>query len=411
MKNHYKKDFPLICNLSKMEKPFVYLDSAATSQKPKRVIEAENYWYEHLNANVHGGIYRLAEAATLAFEEVRDKLTHFLHSENRQNIIFTKGTTEGINLVAHSFVANNLKKGDVILLTEMEHHANIVPWQILTKERGLRLRFLPINEDGQLIMKDLAATFNDVKFFSFCHVSNVLGTVNPVKKLVAAAHARNIPVLVDGAQAVSHLPVNLQSLKPDFYVFSGHKMLGPSGIGGLYVNARHFPMMRPYQSGGKMIEEVSFSVPTFMPAPWKFEAGTQPMSQVYALGAAIDYLEAIGVEKISQHVHSLVSMTYDQLSEIPEVMIYGPEPSQRGSVISFNVQDIPSHDLATLLDEHGICIRAGHHCAQPVHGKFHTDGSARVSFHLYNDTHDIDLFLRALKAIIHQWKNFIPKKS
>lgn len=402
-----KNDFPIFQHFPKL----IYLDSAATAQKPRLVIEAEKLWYEQYNANVHRGVYRLAEEATNVFEKSREAIARFIGAVSKQNIIFTKGATEGINLVAYAFARTNLTKGDVILLTEMEHHANLVPWQILAKEKGINLRFWPIDSQGRLVFDDLEKLFAGVSFLSVTHVSNVLGTVNPIKKIIQLAHKQNIPVLVDAAQSAPHLRLNMRSLDPDFLVFSGHKCLGPTGIGVLYVKQSRYAKMQPYQAGGEMIYEVSQHTSSYTTPPWKFEAGTQPLAQVFGLAAAVEYLEKLGMKHVQRHIHDLVTSAYRRLCEIPEVILYGPKNSKsRCGLISFNVKGIHAHDLATFIDQQNIAIRSGHHCAQPLHTQLAIDASARVSFHIYNSQEDVDRFISALVSVIQQWHNSTRKK-
>jgi len=402
-----KKDFPIFHTVYHRGKPLLYLDSAATSQKPKAVIDAISNWYETKNANIYRGVYKLAEQATAEFEAVRIKVANFIKAENSRSIIFTKGTTEGINLVAQAWAKYNLKSGDTILLTEMEHHANIVPWQMLAHEKKLKLRFWPITETGQLANIKTKTWFRGVKLIGLTHVSNVLGTINPVEKIIRAAHRHKIPVLIDAAQSAPHLPLDIKKMQPDFLVFSGHKMLGPTGIGILYISPKHFSEFKPYQGGGEMIASVSFKKTTFKNVPQLLEAGTQPLAEAIGLAAAIDYLTKISLRKVAQHSRVLVNYTYQQLKKIPEVIIYGPEPSQRCGLISFNLKNIHAHDLATELDQQGIAVRAGHHCAEPLHQRLSVKATVRVSFYLYNDLSEVDVFIQTLKTIIKKW----PKHS
>lgn len=395
-----KKNFPIF---SGRFKKMVYLDSAATSQKPQAVIEAELNWYAKYNANVHRGAYKLAEEATILFEKTRGQVATFLGAKNYKSIVFTKGTTEGINLVVGSWARHNLKKGDVILLTEMEHHANMVPWQILAKELGLKIKYWPITETGELVMTDLNELFRQVKFLSLVHISNVLGTINPVAKIITLAHQKNIKVLVDAAQSVAHMPIDVKKMKPDFLVFSAHKMLGPTGIGILYVRPERFGEMQPYQSGGEMIAEVNYKSSTYKKMPWLLEAGTPPLAQVYALGQTIDYLNQIGLKNIWQHISTLTTYAYNQLVKIEGLTIYGPVASKRLGLISFTTSALHAHDLATLLDRKNIAIRAGHHCAMPLHTKLKVAATARISLGIYNSTADIDMVVSEIKAILKKW--------
>lgn len=398
-----KTDFPIFQRAGTAARPLVYLDSAATSQKPAAVIEAEQRWYERQNANINRGAYRLAETATASFEAVRQKVARFIAAPAAKNIIFTKGTTESINLVASAWARPNLKPGDVILLTEMEHHANIVPWQLLAQEKKLQLRFWPIDERGALTSEQPTNRWRQVKLLAITHISNVLGTVNPLEKIIAQAHRHGAAVLVDAAQSAPHLLLNVKKLKPDFLAFSGHKLLGPTGIGVLYVDQKRYPEMRPYQSGGDMVVGVSQHHSTFKPPPHRFEAGTQPLAQVAGLGAAIDYLNQIGMNRIRHHEQQLTRYAYQRLAGLPAVTIYGPAAT-RGALISFNVEGIHAHDLATWLDRSNVAIRAGHHCAQPLHQRLGVTATARISFSIYNNQRDVDRFINALERIIHQWQ-------
>ena len=400
----FKKDFPIFSQHRKL----VYLDSAATSQKPKAVIAAITDWYQNSNANVHRGAYRLAEEATALYEQGRARVANFIKAPEPESIIFTKGTTEAINLVAQSWAKYNLKKGEVILLTEMEHHSNIVPWQLLAQEKGLKLRYWPIDRQGQLTRPD-KNLFGGVKLLALTQISNVLGTINPVAQIIQQAHRRGIKVLVDAAQSAPHLPINVKQIDPDFLAFSSHKMLGPTGLGVLYVKKERLTEMRPYQGGGEMIKEVSRDTATYKAAPWKFEAGTQPLAQVIGLVAAINYLQKIGLKKIWQHDQELTRYAYKKLSQVPGLAHYGPKANQRSSLISFNLSDIHPHDLATWLDQSNLAVRAGHHCTQLLHKKLGLEASVRASFYLYNSKKDVDALVGALKLIQRQWQNSTKK--
>ncbi len=419
--NNIKKDFPLLQEAKVKHKPLVYLDSAATSQKPKQVIQAEKDWYEKYNANIHRGVYELAEQATMKYEIARAKAAKFIGAESNREIVFTRGATEGINLISEAWARHNLNRGDIILLTEMEHHANIVPWQKLAKEKGLKIKYWPIDENGELITLqpplsggqqknnppdkgDLGDLLKGVKFISLVHVSNTLGTINPVTQIIKQAHQKNIPILVDAAQSAPHLPINVRKMQPDFLAFSGHKMLGPTGIGVLYVKRERFAEMDVYQTGGDMIQSVTFKKSEYKTYPWKFEAGTQNLAGAIGLASAINYLQAIGMSVVSKHDQLLVNYTAKKLREIPEVTVYGPKTIKRCSVVSFTVEGIHAHDLASLLDEQGICIRAGHHCTMPLHEKLGVSATARASFYIYNDKQDADKFIKALQKIIKKWK-------
>ena len=399
-----KTDFPIFRRAGTAARPLVYLDSAATSQKPRAVIAAEQRWYERQNANVNRGAYRLAEAATLSFEAVRQKVARFIKAPAAKNIIFTKGTTESINLVAAAWARQNLKPGDVILLTRMEHHSNIVPWQLLAEEKKLSLRFWPIDQRGALTDEEPDQLFRGVRLLAITHISNVLGTINPLERIIRQAHRHGAAVLVDAAQSAPHLPLNVKKLKPDFLAFSGHKLLGPTGIGVLYVDQKRYPEMGPYQSGGDMVVDVTQRHATFKPAPHRFEAGTQPLAQVAALGATVDYLTKLGMSRIRHYEQQLTRYAYQRLAELPAVTVYGPT-SNRGPLISFNVQSIHAHDLATWLDRSNVAIRAGHHCAKPLHQRLGVPATARISFSVYNNRRDVDHFINALKRIIRTWQH------
>lgn len=409
MSENIKNDFPIFTKAKLKDKSWVYLDSAATTQKPKQVISAVTDWYEQYNANIHRGVYELSEKATQKYEESRQKVADFIGSDSARQIIFTRGTTEGINLVAQAWGRENLKPGDTIMLTEMEHHANIVPWQQLAKEKGLKIRYWPIDKDGKLILSNLEEEFKDVKLVSLVYVSNVLGTINPVSEIINQAHKRDIPVLLDAAQAVGHLPVDVDKLDVDWLAFSGHKMLGPTGIGVLYVKQDRFKEMGVYQTGGDMIKHVTYEDSTFASPPTKYEAGTQNMAGAIGLAAAVDYLNKLDMDKVVRHDKMMVAYAFGEMQKIPEVIIYGPKDDRAG-VITFTVKGIHAHDLATLFDEQSICIRAGHHCAQPLHDKLGISASARVSFYIYNDKQEVDYFIKALREIIKKWQASIGKK-
>ncbi len=399
----YKKDFPIFKKYRPSGKPLIYFDSASTSQKPQAVIQATTNWYEKTNANIHRGMYELANIANQKYEGAREQVAQFINAADSKNIIFTKGATESINLVAQAWAKFSLNPGDTILITEMEHHANIVPWQMLAQEKKLRLKYWPIDHNGKLVTTGISKLLQGVKLLSLTHVSNVLGTINPIEKIIKLAHQKRIPVLIDAAQSAPHLPLNVGKLKPDFLAFSSHKMLGPTGLGILYANDARLKEMRPYQTGGDMIESVTKQKATFDTPPWKFEAGTQPMAQAVGLGAAIVYLKKIGLNKIKAHEQELTAYAYKKLSRIPEVTIYGPTPKDRIGVISFTVKNIHPHDIAALLDNYGIAIRAGNHCAQPLHKVLKTPATARLSFYIYNNKKEIDYFIKSLKTIIQQW--------
>jgi len=388
-------------------KRLIYLDSAATSQKPQCVIDAEREFYERYNANVHRGAYLIAEEATAAYEAAREKVAKFINAPSKDCIVFTRGTTEAINLVAYSWGWANLKEGDEILLTEMEHHSNIVPWQLIAERTGAKIKVVPITDDGLLDMEAFDRLLTErVKIVAVTHVSNVLGTINPVQEICRKAHEVGAVVLVDGAQAAPHLPVDVQAIDCDFYALSGHKMCGPTGSGALYGRKELLEAMPPFLGGGEMIRTVTFERTTFNDVPYKFEAGTPAIAQAIGLGAAVDYLTKIGVERIRAHEVELVAYALERLREIKGITIYGvAPPEQRGGVIAFNIGDIHPHDLATFLDAHGICIRAGHHCAQPLMRRFNVAATARASFYLYNTPGEID----ALADALHKAHQFFAR--
>lgn len=395
--NKIKKDFPIF----QTHPGLIYLDNAATTQKPAAVITAIAEHYAYRNANIHRGIYKLSESATARYEEARAKVASFIGAPNVRNIIFTRNTTESVNLIARSFTASRLKPDDEILLTVMEHHANIVPWFMIAKEKKAKLKFATITQDGRLDEKDLVAKISGkTKLLAITHASNVLGTINSVKKITRLAHAKNIPVLVDGAQAVPHFPVNVGNIGCDFYAFSGHKILAPTGIGVLYINDKYLNEMPPFLGGGEMIKSVSEKEIIFQDAPTKFEAGTPAIEATIALGAAIDYLEKIGMENIAEHEQALTEFAMQELRKIPGIVIYGPkESNKRTGLISFNLARAHPHDLASLLDEENIALRAGHHCAMPLHQALGVSATLRMSFYIYNTKEDIKKACAALKKI------------
>ena len=371
-----------------------YLDSAATSQTPIQVIDAVAEYYSDYNANVHRSIYAIGEKATKAYESAREKVSQFIGAEESRSVVFTRGTTESINLVAYAWGRHNLKKGDEILITEMEHHSNLVPWQLVARDMGATLKTIPFRTDGTL--ENVETYFNEnTKIVSVIHQSNVLGTVNPVDEIISLAKSVGAVTLIDAAQSVPHSPVNVSSLECDFLAFSGHKMLGPTGVGVLYGKSNLLEEMEPFLAGGEMIREVTFEKSTWNDVPWKFEAGTPNIAQVIGLGSAVDYLSEIGMEKINAHETAISNYAVEKLNEIDEVTIYG-NPPKRGGVVTFNLHNIHPHDVAQLLDKEGVAIRAGHHCAQPLMDKLGVTATARASFYLYNDLEDIDRLVAAI---------------
>ncbi|HEY6408207.1 MAG TPA: cysteine desulfurase [Ktedonobacteraceae bacterium] len=396
-----RKDFPILSR-QVHGKPLVYLDSTASSQKPRVVIDAMSTYYETYHANVHRGVYELSEEATAAMERARVKVARFINARKSKQVIFTRNTTESINLVAYSWGGANIAPGDLIILTEMEHHSNLVPWQLLTQRTGARLEFIPITDDG-LLQLDIYHQLlqQQPKLVAFTHMSNVLGTINPAQDMIAQAHAVGATVLLDAAQSVPHLPVDVQALDIDFLCFSAHKMLGPTGIGVLYGKRDLLEAMPPYMGGGDMIRTVGLRQSTWNDLPWKFEAGTPAIAEAIGFGAAIDYLNAIGMENVLQHEQQITRYAIEQLQAIPEVTIYGPASSKRGGVISFTVGDIHPHDLASILDQQaGVAVRAGHHCAQPLMERLGLAATARASFYVYTIEEDIDTLVQGLHQAI-----------
>lgn len=391
---NYRADFPIL-NQTVNGKPLVYLDNAATSQKPVQVIEALDRYYREYNANVHRGIHTLSEQATAAYEAARIKIACFINAPAASEVIYTRNTTESINLVAHAWARKFLKAGDVVLLSEMEHHSNLVPWHLLQKEIELELRFIPVTERGMLDLTNLDRLVDGVKLVSIMHVSNVLGTVNPIAEIAQAAHAHGALILVDGAQSVPNMPVDVQALDVDFFVFSGHKMCGPTGIGVLWGRTAILDAMNPFMGGGDMIAEVFLDHSTYAELPHKFEAGTPAIAQAIGLGAAVDYLSEVGMENIAAYESELTATAIDQLTQIEGLRIFGNAP-QRGGAISFTVEGIHPHDLSTILDEEGVAIRAGNHCAQPLMRKFGIPMTARASLYFYNVPEEIDVLVKAL---------------
>ena len=392
-----RSDFPIL-ERQVWGKPLVYLDNTATSMTPRCVVDAiENVYYHH-KANVHRGVHTLSQEATDMQETTRERVRQFINARSTEEIIFTRGTTEAINLVAASY-GQLLENGDEIIVTTMEHHANIVPWQLLGRNKRIILRVVPINADGEIDRIAYSSLFNDrTKLVAMCHVSNVLGTVNPIKELIAEAHQNGVPVLIDGAQAVSHIKVDVQDLDADFYAFSAHKMYGPTGIGVLYGKKYLLEMMPPYQGGGEMIGTVSFNNTTWADLPFKFEAGTPDFVGIAALRQAIDYMEGIGVERIATHEHDLLQYATEQMMTIPEMRIFGTSAT-KCAVISFLVGNAHHYDMGMLLDKLGIAVRTGHHCAQPLMHALGIEGTVRASFAAYNTRQEVDAFIAALRRV------------
>jgi cysteine desulfurase/selenocysteine lyase len=390
-----REDFPIL-QQKVHGKPLVYFDNGATSQKPQAVIDALANYYSAENSNIHRGVHYLSERATAAYEEARSKIRGFINSRNNQEIIFVRGTTEAINLVAQSYGRSFLKAGDEIIISAMEHHSNIVPWQMLCEQVGAKLRVIPINHDGEIVMDEYRRLLNEkTKFVSVTHVSNALGTIAPVKEIVALAHERSIPVLLDGAQAVPHLRVDMQDLGCDFYALSGHKMFGPTGVGVLYGRGELLEKMPPYQGGGDMISLVTFEKTHYNVLPYKFEAGTPHISGGIGLGAAIDYLQALDWQGLTAHEHALLSYATEALSNIDGLRIIGTAKEKAG-VVSFVFDHVHAHDVGTILDQEGVAVRSGHHCAMPVMQRFGVPATTRASFAFYNTAEEIDILVRAI---------------
>jgi cysteine desulfurase/selenocysteine lyase len=400
-----KADFPVLNQEIYPGKPLIYLDSAATSQKPQAVIDAMIDYYTHYNANIHRGIHALAEKATAAYEGSREKIAKLINAASASQCVFTRNTTESINLVVFSWAKNHLKADDVVILTEMEHHSDLVSWQILQKEIPFRLEFIPVNEDGSLNLDEYKSLLKlNPKIVAFTHMSNVLGTINPAKEMIALAHAVGAIAVVDGAQSVPHMLVDVQALDVDFLAFSGHKMLGPTGIGVLYGKKALLNDMPPLFGGGDMIKTVALRSFTANDLPHKFEAGTPSIAEGIAMGAAVDYLTAIGMDKIAVFEEGMVEYGTKKLQEIDEVTLFGSNQHAKGSVFSFTIDGIHPHDVAQLLDRDGIAVRAGHHCAMPLHKKFAIPATTRASFYIYNSSEEMDVLCTSIKKVIQLFK-------
>ena len=395
-----REDFPILAR-EVYKKPLVYLDNAATTQKPLMVLDAMRDEYLNVNANVHRGVHYLSQQATDLHEAAREKVRSFINARKIEEIVFTRGTTEAINLVASSFCESQMQEGDEVIVTEMEHHSNIVSWQLQAMKRGLVVKHLPITDDGRLVCSDDIATYINerTKLISVAHVSNVLGTVNPVEKIIQIAHAHNIPVLVDGAQSAPHFKVDVQAMDCDFFAFSGHKMYGPTGIGVLYGKEEWLEKLPPYQGGGEMIDKVTWGKTTFERLPFKFEAGTPDYVATHGLAKAVEYIESLGFDAIQQHEQELTRYCMEQLMTIEGMHIYGPRAESRDAVVSFNVGDIHHLDMGTLLDRLGIAVRTGHHCAQPLMDRLGISGTVRASFALYNTQAEIDILVSGIRRV------------
>jgi cysteine desulfurase/selenocysteine lyase len=393
-----RADFPILQQEVRPGVKLVFLDSTASSQKPRQVIEAVDHYYSTSHANVHRGIYQLSEDATAAYEGARKKVKAFINAASWREIIFTRNTTESINLVAQSWGRANLGADDAVLISEMEHHSNIVPWQLLSEQTGVKVVVLPVLDDGTLDMVAYARLLHEepVKLVALTHMSNMLGTITPVETIITQAHEAGALVLLDGAQSVPHLPVDVQALDVDFLAFSGHKMLGPTGIGVLYGKRALLEAMPPYMGGGDMIKRVRFSGSEWNDLPYKFEAGTPSIAQGVGMGAAVDYLTAVGMDNIHAYEQQITEYALERLEEVPGLTVYGPDVSQKGGVASFTMNGMHPHDIAQLLDAEGVAVRAGHHCAMPLHERFSLPATARASFYLYNTLEEVDALIEAL---------------
>jgi cysteine desulfurase/selenocysteine lyase len=401
-----RADFPILGQTTSRGERLVYLDSAATSQKPQVVIDALVEYYSQYNANIHRGVYEIAERATDAYEDARAKVAAFFNAQPEETI-FTRNATESINLVAYTWGMENLKPGDAILTSQLEHHSNLVPWQLLAAKTGAQLRFIPVDAQGEHVLDDLDALLDGVKLLAISHVSNTLGTITPLDRIIPRARAAGATILVDGAQAAPHLPVDVKALDVDFYAVSGHKMLAPTGIGILYGRRDLLEAMPPFLAGGDMIRKVEYERTTFNDLPWKFEAGTSNVADAIGFGVAVDYLSAVGMDAIRAHERSLLTYALERLAPFEErgLAIYGPkDPDRISGVLSMNFADIHAHDLASILDTEGVCIRAGHHCTMPLMEKMGWPATARASFYLYNDESDVDALLRGLERAAQVFK-------
>ena len=391
-----RRDFPILTR-QVHGRPLVYLDSASSSQKPLAVLDAERHYYQTSHANIHRGVYVLSEEATAAYEQAHAQVARFINADGIEEMVFTKNTTEALNLVAYAWGLHTLCPGDEVVLTQLEHHSNIVPWQQIARRTGATVHYIQLDTQGHLDMEHAATLIGPrTKMVSVAHVSNVLGTVNPVHELGRMAHAHGALLCVDGAQSIPHLPVDVRTLDCDFFAFSGHKMLGPTGIGGLYGKRHLLEQMEPFLCGGDMIREVTLEGATWNDLPWKFEAGTPPIAQGIGLAAAVAYLQSVGMEAIQAHAHTLVRYAMEQLQHTPDITMYGPHADERGGVVAFNLRGVHPHDVASILDQHGVAIRGSHHCAMPLMRVLGVNGTCRASFYLYNTCEEIDMLLEAL---------------
>jgi cysteine desulfurase/selenocysteine lyase len=393
-----RADFPIL-KRTVQGKPIVYLDSAATSQKPQAVLDTMDDYYRTCNANIHRGVYEISEIATDRYEKARGRIARFIGAHSSREVIYTRNTTEAINLVAYTWARANLRQGDAVLLSKMEHHSNLVPWQILAQERGIELRYLDVSPQGTLVLDDLNEMLNGVRLVSVAHMSNVLGTINPVEQIIAAAHSAGALVLLDAAQSVPHMAVNVAELEVDFLAFSGHKMCGPTGIGILYGRRELLKEMPAFMGGGDMISTVTLEGFTPNELPWKFEAGTPAIAEAIGLGAAVDYLSAIGMDNIHGREHELTAYALEHIRPIPGVTVYGPEAPQKGGVVAFAIEGVHPHDIASILNSEGVCVRAGHHCAQPLMQHLDVPALARASFYVYTTFEDIDALVEGINKV------------
>ena len=395
-----RADFPILNRETRPGVPVIYLDSTATAQKPAAVIEAMDAFYRQSNANIHRGIHTLAEEATTLYEGARGKIAKFINSSSAKQIIYTRNATESINLVAYTWARANLKAGDLVILTEMEHHSNLVPWHMLKTERGIRLEFIPVTEDGLLDLDVYRALLDQgPRLVSFTHMSNVLGTINPAEEIIRLAHEAEAITLVDGAQSVPHFPVDVQALDVDFLAFSAHKMAGPTGIGVLYGRTKLLEEMPPFLGGGDMIKTVHLGEFVSNSLPHKFEAGTPAIAEAVGFGAAVDYLTSVGMEAIAAHEHEITEYALERLEEVPGVKVFGPSAQHKGGVAAFTFDGVHPHDVAQILDRDGIAVRAGHHCAQPLHEKFGVTATSRASFYLYNTKEEVDKLVEGIYKV------------
>ena len=394
-----RRDFPILQRKVHNNKPLVYFDNAATTQKPIQVIDSIHNYYLNYNSNIHRAVHQLAEEATAAYELTRDKVAKFINSKNREELIFVRGTTEAINLIAYSWGRQNVQKDDIVVTTEYEHHSNIVPWQLLTKEKEAKLEYIGVDDNGELILDQLDDYLNTgrVKLVTFSHVSNVLGTITNAEEIIRQCHKKGVKVLVDAAQSVPHMKVDVQKLDCDFFAFSAHKMLGPTGVGVLWARKEILENMQPFNGGGDMIREVHKYETTWNDLPYKFEAGTPNIADVIGFSAALDYLENIGMDKVREHEIELTEYALEKMSAIKGIKLYGTsDMKKKGGVISFNLGDIHPHDLATIIDEDGVAIRSGHHCAQVLMERLDVSATSRASFYIYNTKEEVDVFIRSL---------------